>query len=277
MEADKILKADVLDIIFEGKNKAYGAYELRTAYSKRLTRALLIMFALLVLVFVGTLLAKVVNADDAATIDVKDTEMAEIKKDEPPPPPPPPPPPVPPPPPEIKQVQFTPPKVVKDEEVKPDEKIEEIKEEAAISTKTVESDNTAQIVQAPVEDKGTQVVEVPKVDDDEGKIFNKVEVEAAFTGGQSAWTRFLKNNLDANTPVENEAPEGTYQVIVRFIVSKDGSISDVQAETKFGYGMEAEAVKVIKKGPKWTPALQNGRNVNAYRRQPITFVVSGGE
>ena len=63
-------------------------------------------------------------------------------------------------------------------------------------------------------------------------------------------------------------------MIVKFIVSKDGSISDVQAESKHGYGMEEEAVKVIRKGPKWTPALQNGRNVNAYRRQPITFVVS---
>ena len=56
-------------------------------------------------------------------------------------------------------------------------------------------------------------------------------------------------------------------------MSKDGTISDVQAESKHGFGMEAEAVKIIKRGPKWSPALQNGRNVNAYRRQPITFVV----
>ncbi len=273
MEPNKILQADILDIIFEGKNKSYGAYELRKAYNARLTRALIFMIALLFLVFIGNVLAKVVAPDDSAAIDVVDTEMAEIKKDEPPPPPPPPPPPVPPPPPEIKQVQFTPPKVVKDEEVKPDEKIEEIVEEAAISTKTVESDNTTQIVQAPVEDKGTQVVEVPKVEDDEGKVFNKVEVEAGFPGGDGAWRRYLTNNLDAEVPVSNDAPEGTYQVIVRFIVSKDGSISDVQAETKFGYGMEAEAVRAIKKGPKWTPALQNGRHVNAYRRQPITFLV----
>ncbi|RYZ82687.1 MAG: TonB family protein [Proteobacteria bacterium] len=75
-------------------------------------------------------------------------------------------------------------------------------------------------------------------------------------------------------PIEESAPEGTYTVVVRFIVSKDGSISDVVAETKHGYGMEQEAVKAIKKGPKWTPALQNGRHVNAYRRQPITFVVA---
>ncbi|RYY44095.1 MAG: hypothetical protein EOO06_18710 [Chitinophagaceae bacterium] len=159
-----------------------------------------------------------------------------------------------------------------DEEVKPEEKIEEIKDDAAISTKTVETDNKVQIVQAPVEDKGTQVVEAPVVED-ESKIFTKVEIEAEFPGGASAWTKFVRNNINADVPVDNEAPEGTYSVIVRFIVSKDGSISDVVAETKHGYGMEAEAIRAIKKGPKWTPAQQNGRYVNAYRRQPITFVV----
>ena len=275
MEANKILNADILDIIFDGKNKSYGAYQLRKTYNKTLTRALLITLAILLLVFLGSVFANIINKNNGKeAIDVIDTQMAEIKKDEPPPPPPPPPPPTPPPPPEVNQVKFTPPKIVKDEEVKPDEKIEEIKEDQVISTKTVESDNKVQVVQAPVEDKGTQVTEVPKKDDDENKVFNKVEVEASFPGGEAAWRRYLQNNLDANTPIDNGAPEGTYSVIVRFIVSRDGSISDVVAETKYGYGMEAEAVKIIKKGPKWTPALQNGRNVNAYRRQPITFVVS---
>ncbi len=274
MDPNKILSADILDIIFDGKNKSYGAYELRKTYNSRLRKALIFTASMLLLIFAGTVLAnKFADNNDKATLDVVDTQMAEVKKDEPPPPPPPPPPPTPPPPPEVAQVKFTPPKIVKDEEVKPDEKIEEIKEEQKISTQTVESDNTTQIVQAPVEDKGTQVVEKPK-EDDENKIFNKVEVEASFPGGDVAWSRYLKNNLDANVPIENEAPAGTYQVIVRFIVSKDGSISDVVAETKHGFGMEAEAVKIIKKGPNWKPALQNGRNVNAYRRQPITFVVS---
>ncbi len=273
MEANKILSADILDIIFEGKNKSYGAYELRKSYNSRLTKALIYTAALLLLIFLGSIFANIMDSrKDKNLVDVLDTQMAEIKKDEPLPPPPPPPP-TPPPPPEVNQVKFTPPKIVKDEEVKEDEKIEEIKEDQVISTKTVESDNKVAIVQAPVEDKGTQVVEAPK-NDDENKVFNKVEVEASFPGGDAAWTRYLKNNLDANTPIDNGAPEGTYQVIVRFIVSKDGSISDVVAETKHGFGMEAEAVKIIKKGPNWKAALQNGRNVNAYRRQPITFVVS---
>lgn len=270
MEINKILSADILDIIFDGKNKAYGAYELRKSYNSRLTKALIITAALLLLIFLGSVLANVLEKyKDKSTIDVVDTQMAEIKKDEPPPPPPPPPP-TPPPPPEVNQVKFTPPKIVKDEEVKPEEKIEEIKEDQVISTKTVESDNTEQVVQAPVETTGS--TEMPK-EDDENKVFTKVEVDAAFPGGNDAWVRFLKKNLDNDVPGSNGAPEGTYTVVVRFIVAKDGTVSDVQAETNHGYGMEAEAIRAIKRSGKWTPGIQNGRNVTAYKRQPITWLV----
>jgi protein TonB len=65
--------------------------------------------------------------------------------------------------------------------------------------------------------------------------------------------------------------------VVQFIVDKDGNVSEVKALTSHGYGMEEEAVRVIKRGPKWTPAIQNGRQVKAYRKQPITFVVTEGE
>jgi protein TonB len=204
---------------------------------------------------------------------VADTQLAEIKKELPPPVVPPPPirqaPP-----PEINQVRFTPPRVVPDEDVKPDEQIQEIQDDAAISDKTVVTDNKDDVIAAPLETRGTQIVETPvKKDEDEDKVFTKVENEAEFPGGDGAWKRYLEKNLNANTPVDNGAPEGTYQVVVQFIVSKDGSISDVKALTDHGYGMEAEAIKIIKKGPAWKAALQNGRNVNAYRKQPITFVV----
>ncbi len=271
MDINKILSADILNIVFEGRNKEYGAYDLRKTYNSRLKKALLATGTVILLIVLGSIFSKLSGKSSTEELEVVDTQMAEVKKNEPPPPPPPPPPPTPPPP-EVNQVKFTPPKIVKDEEVKEDEKIEEIKEDQVISTKTVESENKIAIVQAPVEDKGSQITEAPK-NDDEDKIFTKVENEASFPGGQTAWRRYLERNLNPSAPVDNGAPPGTYQVIVRFIVSKDGSISDVQAETKHGYGMEEEATKIIKKGPKWTPALQNGRNVNAYRRQPITFVV----
>lgn len=106
------------------------------------------------------------------------------------------------------------------------------------------------------------------------KIFTQVENEPKFPGGEPAWRKFLEKNLYPGLPIKNGAPEGIYAVIVKFLVSKDGTISNVHAETKHGYGMDSAAVEVIKKGPKWVPAIQNGYNVTAYRKQPITFVVS---
>ena len=105
-------------------------------------------------------------------------------------------------------------------------------------------------------------------------IFKQVEFEAEFPGGQVAWIEYLQKHLKANVPIKKKAPNGTYKVIVKFIVSKDGSISAIEPETNFGYGMEEEVMRVIRKGPNWTAAMQNGKAVNAYRRQPVTFVVS---
>lgn len=272
MDINKILSADILDILFEGKNKQYGAYDLRKTYNKRLTKALLLTAAFALLIFLTTVFASVFQKKAGDSLDVLDTQMAEIKKDVPPPPVvPPPPPPKPPPPPEINQVKFTPPKVVKDEEVV--EQVETIKEDQVISTKTVESDNKEQIVQAPVEDKGSTVAVVPQKEDDEGKIFTKVEVEAGFPGGDAAWRNYLQKNLNTEVPADNGAGEGTYTVIVKFVVSKDGSLSQIECETDPGFGVCQEAIRVIKRTKNWTPAIQNGRNVNAYRRQPITFLV----
>ncbi len=276
MEANKILNADILDIIFEGKNKAYGAYQLRKTYNGRMIKALIATGIVLLLLVGGLVISNIVGKGKKETFEVVDASLAEVKKDEPPPPVIPPPV-VPPPPPEIKQIQFTPPVIKKDEEVKKDEVIQEIEEDAAISTQTVVTDNVKQVVQAPVEVKESQVAAVPTKAVEEDQIFQKVEIEAEYPGGQAAWAKYLKNNLNGNTPSDNSAPVGSYTVIVRFVVAKDGTISDVVAETSHGYGMEQEALKVIKKGPKWKPAEQNGNIVKAYRRQPITFLVMDQE
>ncbi len=105
------------------------------------------------------------------------------------------------------------------------------------------------------------------------RIFTKTEVEAAFPGGDKAWTKYLETNLDTLVTVIHNAPAGRYEVLVRFIVSEDGSISDVKTQTNYGYGMEEEAKRLIRKGPRWIPAVQNGRKVNAYRTQPVIFIV----
>lgn len=272
MDANKILNADVLDIIFEGKNKEYGAYDLRKTYNKRLTMAFIITIAALLLIFLVSILANALEKGQPKDIIIKDISLSQVKKDDKPLPPPPPPPKLPPPP-KIETIKFTPPKIVKDAEVPKDEKPPEVdKIDAKIDVKSDSGAKDNGVVAPPVVDAGTKVVEAPV---DDNQIFTKVEKEAEFPGGTAAWARYLQKNLDPNAPVDNGAPEGTYTVIVQFVVSKDGSISDVQPLTNLGYGMEQEAVKIIKEGPKWQPALQNGRNVNAYRRQPITFVVEG--
>jgi len=273
MEPNKILNSDLLDIVFEGRNKDYGAYDLRKTYHKRIGRALLIGGLIALFAFGGAYLAsakkkgKQVAMQEMTIQDIKQEE-----KKEPPPPPPPPPPKQEPP--KVEMKQFTPPVIKKDEEVeKPPPPVEELKE-AKIDVKDQEGVKDDQIVTPTVIDEGKQIVEEKK-EEDENKIFDKVEIEASFPGGDAKWRRYLETNCNGQVASDNGAPEGTYTTVIQFVVDKEGNISDVKALTNHGYGMEEEAMRVIRKGPKWVPAVQNGRQVKAYRKQPITFQVTG--
>ncbi len=96
--------------------------------------------------------------------------------------------------------------------------------------------------------------------------FVKVEVNTKFTEDAERWKQYLMNNLNARTHSNNRAKPGTYQVIVRYIESKDGYPSDINALTNSEYDMEAEVVRLIKKGPRWIPATQNGSIVRPYTK-----------
>jgi antitoxin component YwqK of YwqJK toxin-antitoxin module len=100
-----------------------------------------------------------------------------------------------------------------------------------------------------------------------------IEKEAQYKGGEAAWLRFLQKNLNPNVPVKKRAPVGHYTVAVRFVVDKDGHLTELEPITKMGYGMEEELMRMLRQSPRWEPAIQFGRNVKAYRIQPITFVV----
>lgn len=273
MEINKILSSDILDLLFEDRNKAYGAYELRKTYKKRLTIALVVTAVIALLALAGSLLAGNLKEKENKVV-VRELTLADIKQEEekkiePPPPPPPKQEP-----PKVEMTKFTPPKIVKDEEVKKEEIPPEVKELETTKIDIVSQEGIKDVGLAPIiVDEGKKVIEEKK-EDDENKVFEKVEVEAQFKGGEREWRKFLERNLDPNVPVDNGAAEGTYTVVVQFIVDKEGKISDVRALSNHGHGMEQEAVRVIKKGPDWVPAIQNGRNVKAYRKQPITFVVA---
>lgn len=269
MEANKILKADLLDILFEGRNKDYGAYDLRKTYNRRITIALVSTVVIILLIFIGSVIAdKLSSTKDVQEIQTKDLVM-EAAPNEPPPPPPPPPPKLPPPPP-IATIAFTPPKVVKDEEViKPPPEVKQI-EEAKIDVKTVEGTKDIGIVAPPTEDKGTQVVAPPVAkEEDADKVFTKVEIEATFPGGAGAWTKYVTRAI---TEHQDEFGEGDFGTcVVKFIVDKSGKVSQVEATTMKGSKLAEIATNAIRKGPNWTPAQQNGRYVNAYRLQPVTL------
>lgn len=272
MEPNKILQSDVLDLIFEDRNKAYGAYELRKTYNKRITVALLITASLALLIFLAMFLSQALEKDTDTQLNVKDVVLEDIKQEEekkPEPPPPPPPKQVEPP--KVEMTKFTPPVIKKDEEIKKEEVPPDVQklEDTKIDVVTQEGIKDEGIATPPV-DEGKQVVEAPK-EPEEDKVFTKVEIEASYAGD---WGSFLRRTLNSEVPVNNGAPAGQYQVIVQFIVDKEGNISDVRALTNHGYGMEEEAVRAVKKAPKWNPAVQNGRQVKAYRKQPITFVVA---
>jgi len=272
MEVNKILSADVLDIIFEGRNKEYGAYELRKTYNKRLVMSLVIVGAICLLLFIGYIVSGLLgdNGKSKAVV-VQDVQLEEIKQEEKKEEPPPPPPPKPPEPPKVEMAKFTPPKIVKDEEVKEEEKPPEVEklEETKIGTMNQEGVKDEGIVAPPSDDNGKGVVEAPKKEEEDwDKTFTKVEIESEYPGGAAAWQRYLNRNL--RYPQEAIDNEIQGAVVVQFIVDKEGNVSDVEAISGPNE-LRAEAVRVIKKSGKWTPAVQNGRQVKSYKKQPIVF------
>jgi len=276
MDANKILSTELIDLIFEGRNKSYGAYELRTGYNKRLRNSLFITTALALLILLASFISSLDLGQKKGQVQIKEVQLEEIKEEQPEPPPPPPP--KPPEPPKVEMAKFTPPKVVKDEEVKEEEKPPEIEklEDTKIGTVNQEGTKDEGIVAPPVE---SSVVEAPPQEDYD-KVFQKVEIDAEFPGGANGWTRYVTREIERNIDeLQDDGRSGT--VVVLFIVDKEGVVSEVRAlpcgEAGVGNCLPPNsklaeiAVNAIRKGPKWKPAIQNGRNVKAYRRQPVTF------
>jgi protein TonB len=270
MDSNKILSSSLLDLLFENRNKEYGAYDLRKTYNKRIGLALVFTFSIGLLIFAGVVIANS-SQDESQDLAVKEEmTIQDIKQEEEKPVEP-----IPPAPkidpPRIEMRQFTPPEVVKDEEVKTPPPTNDELKDVKIDVTDQEGIKDLNIAVPPVIDQGKEIIEEKKVIEPE--IYEKVEVEASFPGGARAWENFLKRNLDANVPIDNSAPSGRYTVYIQFVVDKDGNVSDLKPITSHGFGMEQEAIRVLRKATKWTPANQNGKSVKAYRKQPITFVV----
>jgi periplasmic protein TonB len=268
MEVNKILSADFLDILFDQRNKEYGAYELRKNYQKRLTTALLITAGAALLIFLMVIVGRSVGDSQKNKVKVQDVTLAEIKpeeqqKIEPPPPPPPKQEP-----PKIEITKFTPPKIVEDEKFDEKQEVKEVEEITNVGKIDQEGIKDPEIVNPPKVEEETKVVEAPK--EDPNQVFTKVEVEAQFPGGEGKWNQYVQREVEKNIDdLVDDGQAGTCEV--QFIVDKEGNVSNVEALSMKGSKLAEVAVNAIKRGPKWIPAIQNGRQVKAWRRQKITF------
>jgi len=258
-----IIKNQWLDIVFEGRNKIYGAYELRKSNNKTTVRALIIGSIIFSFAVAAPLIASYLPDSGEADMD-KDIKIAtvklppkkkeEVKPNEPPPPPPPP---------KVDQVKFVKPVVAKAEEVTEDPpKIEDLKDKK-VGAETIKGDPDAVLtVEEPVGTGTAAVVE------EDNQVYNTagIEVKPDFPGGIEKFYKFVGNNY--KTP-EEEGLKG--KVYVTFVVEKDGSLTDIKVLRDIGYGTGAEAIRVLKKCPKWTPGEQNGKKVRVLYSLPITI------
>lgn len=268
MQTNQILSAPLIDIIFDGRNKAYGAYELRKTYEKRVRKALLITGLIALFSFGSVVLASTMkNEHRNFRIDegIMLTEIDEVKPPEKLPEPerpdvqePP-----------VETERFTEPEIVEQPESPPpsnedlaDAKIDIDPKEGKVYEGEVDPGPEK------VDDGGKGVVE-DKSTKETGPA-ETVDIDAKFDGN---WKRFLESNLNAEVPVDNNAPAGRYSVVIRFVVDIDGSISDITALTAHGYGLEEEAIRVIRKSKKWQPAFLNGVHLKAYKKQVVVFEV----
>lgn len=255
------LNVDIIDIVFKNKNKEYGAYYLRKTYSKRLIQSMIAVIGLVVFILLSYFIDSNVKSK-SRVLEVKEVKLADIQdipQDLQPPPPPPPQEQ-----PKVEVKKFTELLLEKKEDLKPTEIKPDINLDELVD---------ANIGKVDVEGVKTTTLAAPTTSD-ENYVFTEVSDPAGPEGGFPAWTKYLRRNLNASVGVDNGAPAGRYTVIVRFIVERDGRITDVKTVgKKNGYGMEEEAMRVFREGPPWRPGQQNGKVVRSYFTQNVTFVV----
>ncbi len=267
-----MLKSNLDDIVFEGRNKAYGAYVLRKLYNKHLMQGS----------FFGVLFFMVLALSpyfiDKIETNV-DTEAYNTPIELTPPPKetaaiiPPPPPPVELPPPPA-QIRFVEPKVQNDEDVKNEElppPITTLDTSSNIGTKTVLGAKTTLIV--PVVPPPIHEIPDEKPEIEDNAIHDVVTVEQmpSFPDGEAALFKYLSENIKYPDFARDNGIEGT--AYLGFTVEKDGSITDivVRRGVKGGKVCDEEAMRVVRNMPKWKPGKQNGKNVRVSYNLPVKY------
>lgn len=276
MDTNKILQADVLDIIFDNRNKAYGAYELRKNYHIRLRRSMMIAATLVMITVSAPIVASmfdkpiVVDLPNDHPRIIKDIEVIIPKEPEP--------------------------KVPEAKPLEPSNPVTTIANttpiiEAAAAVNDADLPPTKEELKDAVagienkEGEGTDVLDLPIIDHEgegsgiipqepapnDNEIFDDVDVSQMpeFPGGEEELIRYLAQNIQYPKQALDGNTEG--RVLIGFVVNKEGDIDDVKVLRSIGDGCDEEAVRVIHKMPKWKPGKNNGKLVNVFYNLPVTF------
>lgn len=261
------------DLVFQGRNKVYGAYQLRRGTSKRNIVSMIFVAAVAAVAYLGLAAynsyqeaqkAKFEAEMEASLLDAKKEAKVEKKTVTP----------------KVEQVQkvekvkssiaFTPPVIKKDSEVKPEEEMktqDELKEtKTAIGAFDVKgNDDAGGTVLKAVEDIAAP--EPPKHEEEQNKIFEVVEQQPQFPGGSvNGW---LADHIKYPVVAAENGISG--RVVVQFVVERDGSVSQVRVVRGVDPSLDKEAQRVISSMPKWIPGKQNGQAVRSRFTVPVTF------
>jgi protein TonB len=252
------------DLVFDHRNKSYGAYEIRQRYSGNTLKGLLIAMGIAALVLAFPAIARWLKSEEVE----EKTEQRTIKYTELAPPPPidknvPPPPKLDVPPPVKTVIKFLPPKVT--------EKEVEEKEEMPTIEEIKKTDTGAETQVGDGEVVFTEPVEeVAKGDGvDENAVFTVVEQMPEFMGGMEAMMKYIGKNLRYPAAARRMGVEG--KVFVSFVVDTDGKIAEVQVVRGISTDCDQEGMRVIKSMPPWKPGKQRGRPVRVRFTLPINF------
>lgn len=260
------------DLVFEGKNQAYGAYKLRKGTSKRNLWSIIIVLIAAVAIFSAIAIKNVIEANQKVAVTtavelskIDKTPKVEKKKVTP----------------KIEQpkvvekvkssIKFTAPVIKKDSEVKPEEEMktqEDLqKTKTTIGAFTVVGNDEigGEVLKAKEEIAQPE----PPKNEEENKVFDVVEEQPSFPGGQGALMSWLHDNIKYPVVAAENGIQG--KVIVQFIVGKNGSISNVKVLRSVDPSLDKEAVRVVSNMPNWTPGKQNGASVNVRFTLPVTF------
>lgn len=270
-----LISGEWTDLVFAGRNQAYGAYQLRKGTGKRNVISIIAVVALVLLCQIGLSLKKAADAEArkrAAMTEVVELSKLEQPKKKA----------------EVKQqkniqvepekvvervkssIKFTAPVIKKDNEVKPEEELKT--QDELMNTKTA----IGAIDVKGNDDKGGEVLKLkeavaqpepkPEV---ENKVFDVVEQMPSFPGGPSALMKYLSENVKYPVVAQENGVQG--RVVVSFVVEKDGHITDVKVVRSVDPSLDKEAARVVKSMPSWIPGKQNGSAVRVKYNVPVSF------